>query len=233
MLLRIDYREADLFGHVSYWCAEDVLKKEPLDVGDVIIEQESGKTIIFERKTLSDLISSLGDGSLSSNARWSEQKSRLKEASETGAKVIFLIECREDWMMSDLRAKGAIISLMTSSWASVIMTKSALESSNILKMIVEQKQRWENDTRIRQPTVHSKPTMKAKRACHSNEDTSTACLTCITGVSASKAVALLQAFGSVANLATTDTAEIANVKLGTRKLGLVLAQRVCGVLNNE
>jgi hypothetical protein len=37
----------------------------------------------------------------------------------------------------------------------------------------------------------------------------------------------------VANLATTDTAEIANVKLGTRKLGLVLAQRVCGVLNNE
>jgi len=229
MFLRVDFREASLFGHISYWCENDILKKESLNVGDVVIELEGGETIIFERKTLSDLKSSLGD------ERWSEQKSRLKEAHETGAKIIFLIECGdvEGGWMSDLRARGAIISLMTSSWASVIMTKSALESSNILKMVVEQKQKWENDTKVRQPTVHSKPTMKAKRACHTNEDSSTACLTCITGVSGSKAVALMKEFGSIAKLAEAKTDEIANVKLGTRKIGPVVASRVLGVLNNE
>ena len=43
----------------------------------------------------------------------------------------------------------------------------------------------------------------------------------------------MKEFGSIAKLAEAKTDEIANVKLGTRKIGPVVASRVLGVLNNE
>ena len=85
MLIKIDIREKELknlFTHVG-----SVIVYENLDIGDIILQDDTGKErIIFERKTLYDLASSIKDG------RYNEQSMRLDCSPIHNHNIIYIIE---------------------------------------------------------------------------------------------------------------------------------------------
>jgi ERCC4-type nuclease len=63
------------------------IKKEQLHIGDVVFEDNAGKTvIIFERKTLYDLAASIKDG------RYNEQSFRLNKEDTHNHNIVYIIE---------------------------------------------------------------------------------------------------------------------------------------------
>ena len=85
MLIKIDVREKDL---KNLFTPDDhSLEYENLDIGDVILQDNTGKErIIFERKTLYDLASSIKDG------RYNEQSLRLDCSPIHNHNIIYIIE---------------------------------------------------------------------------------------------------------------------------------------------
>lgn len=93
MKLILDTRERDL-----YKLCESLIQTEPnfkdikleietLDVGDIIIRDNSGiDMLIYERKSISDLVASIKDG------RYSEQSYRLNGIEHHNHNIIYLIE---------------------------------------------------------------------------------------------------------------------------------------------
>ena len=63
------------------------IKKEQLHIGDIVLEDKTGKTvIIFERKTLYDLAASIKDG------RYNEQSFRLNKEETHNHNIVYIIE---------------------------------------------------------------------------------------------------------------------------------------------
>lgn len=88
----IDYREKALIEHMKKsceWNDESCVIKN-LDIGDIQIFQNDSLLYIIERKTLSDLWSSIKDG------RYKEQKLRLKGLNINNNNIYFLIETNSD-----------------------------------------------------------------------------------------------------------------------------------------
>ena len=85
MLIKIDIREKDL---KNLFTPDDYsLEYVSLDIGDVILQDDSGKErIIFERKTLYDLASSIKDG------RYNEQSLRLDCSPLHNHNIVYIIE---------------------------------------------------------------------------------------------------------------------------------------------
>jgi len=92
MLIKIDYREADLITKINTFLSlnkkENItVLTENLPLGDIIISEDNGtEIIIIERKTLADLAASIRDG------RYKEQSFRLNECSISNHNIIYLIE---------------------------------------------------------------------------------------------------------------------------------------------
>jgi len=92
LTVKIDMRERDLFAYFKatlerHSMANDVLLlSENLPLGDIIIADNLGEKIIIERKTLSDLASSIKDG------RYNEQSYRLNGIEHHNHNIIYLIE---------------------------------------------------------------------------------------------------------------------------------------------
>ena len=85
MLIKIDIREKDL---KNLFTPDDYsLEYVSLDIGDVILQDDSGKEIIIlERKTLYDLASSIKDG------RYNEQSLRLDCSPLHNHNIVYIIE---------------------------------------------------------------------------------------------------------------------------------------------
>jgi len=92
MLIKIDTREQELFKKCESTIEsvpkfKDIkLVSEPLPLGDIIINDGTNDCIIIERKTLSDLASSIKDG------RYEEQSYRLNGLNHHNHNIIYLIE---------------------------------------------------------------------------------------------------------------------------------------------
>lgn len=91
MNLIIDIRERSLIEACENLKKMDIfknvlIKTENLDIGDIIIENENNNILIIERKTVSDLISSIKDG------RYAEQSFRLDGIEMENHNIIYLIE---------------------------------------------------------------------------------------------------------------------------------------------
>jgi len=101
MLIKVDYRDADLYAKCADLLATNVEKyascieiiKENIPLGDVIIYDGTGtgnctgkEKIIIERKSLADLASSIRDG------RYAEQSFRLNESSLHNHTIYYAIE---------------------------------------------------------------------------------------------------------------------------------------------
>jgi ERCC4-type nuclease len=92
MLIKIDIREQELFKKCESTIEsvpkfKDIkLVSEPLPLGDIIINDGINDCIIVERKTLSDLASSIKDG------RYEEQSYRLNGLNHHNHNIVYLIE---------------------------------------------------------------------------------------------------------------------------------------------
>ena len=92
MIIKIDTREQDLFEKITNLVAnipifkQAVIKSETLPIGDIIISDEKEDKLIIERKSVSDLLSSIKDG------RYEEQSYRLNGLNHHNHNIIYLIE---------------------------------------------------------------------------------------------------------------------------------------------
>ena len=92
MKIIIDKRENDLYNktktHLEKYHFDDiVIYNQVLHLGDVIIKTDNDEIIlIIERKTISDLLSSIKDG------RYAEQSLRLSNMNCSNHQIIYLVE---------------------------------------------------------------------------------------------------------------------------------------------
>ena len=103
-------------------------QQKQLDLGDIIL-QKGDQTILIERKSISDLISSVKDG------RYKEQKCRLlKINQEATTSVVYLLEGLIDKYNSDEQKLfyGAWISIMMRDQLPVIRTNSIQETQQFI-----------------------------------------------------------------------------------------------------
>jgi len=136
MLIRVDTREDVLYGLFQANASAHVLRSESLPVGDVIISSSDGATdyLVFERKSLQDLASSICDG------RYKEQSLRLQAFPGVHAhNVVYVVEgdfSRYSARFSHI-GKGALLSAMCSlnyyKGFSVVRTMSVAETFEIVQ----------------------------------------------------------------------------------------------------
>ena len=106
MKLILDHRERDLKVSYENLIAKEssfkdiILETENLEIGDIIIrDDENNDLIIYERKTIADLIASIKDG------RYNEQSYRMNGLEHHNHNIIYLIEgsvsktCKERQMV--------------------------------------------------------------------------------------------------------------------------------------
>jgi ERCC4-type nuclease len=92
MIVKIDIRETDLLQQITQHITNIpifksiVVKSEVLPIGDIIICDEKEEKLIIERKSVSDLLSSIKDG------RYEEQSYRLNGLNHHNHNIIYLVE---------------------------------------------------------------------------------------------------------------------------------------------
>lgn len=126
LLLEVDYRERKVKEIISE--NEINIQYVNLEVGDFVFRQGSERLLIIERKTISDLMSSIIDG------RFRDQKERL---SLTNLPVCFIIE-KDSFQMNDRHRtmyRGSIINLLFKHRYNVIYSNTPKETSDILTTI--------------------------------------------------------------------------------------------------
>jgi ERCC4-type nuclease len=103
-----------------------------MTVGDISIEKEDQTVILLERKTVSDLASSICDG------RYQEQQFRLLESNLPPHRIIYLIEGNMDDVLS--LPKKNLESALASLWFrgfSIVHTKNIDDTVEYLKLLLE------------------------------------------------------------------------------------------------
>ena len=147
MIINIDCREKSLISEIGLKeiDPEISVKTEELDIGDIVISDGSGnELVIIERKTVSDLASSIVDG------RYKEQSYRLDGNKTHNHNVIYLIEGSIAGYKSSGRRIGknalysSLFSLMYYKGFSVIRSSSVQETSEILVRIADLLRRSKN-----------------------------------------------------------------------------------------
>jgi ERCC4-type nuclease len=113
--------------------SEHSIKKEQLAVGDIILEDDKGQTIIiFERKTLYDLAASIRDG------RYNEQSFRLDKENIHNHNIIYIIEgdieryIEKKGRVSKKTLISCMFSLLYYKGFSVFRTNSICETADIV-----------------------------------------------------------------------------------------------------
>jgi len=92
MIIKIDVRESELLQKITHLIStvpmfkDIIIKSEVLPIGDIIISDEIEEKLIIERKSMSDLLSSVKDG------RYEEQSYRLNGSPYHNHNIIYLIE---------------------------------------------------------------------------------------------------------------------------------------------
>lgn len=133
----IDSREKDLIEISKF--NEDNVEIKQLNLGDIMIDN-----IIIERKTWSDLASSILDG------RYKEQGERLEQAKENGFIIYYFIEGNLDMYIERGIKKDTLISTIFSLTHNkeffVIQTKSTQQTYNFLMKLKKKKETIEKKT---------------------------------------------------------------------------------------
>jgi ERCC4-type nuclease len=135
MRLIIDNREHGLYEKCEIILANDpgyaTIETQVLPLGDILVKTDEGKGVmIVERKTLTDLLSSIKDG------RYEEQSHRLKYASGFPShNIVYIIEGMFSTLRTIMEKKlviSAIASLNYFKGFSVIRTSGIQETAEVL-----------------------------------------------------------------------------------------------------
>ena len=237
-----DNRESRLYS--TFDGAKYPMKIEPLCIGDIVftnVDANSGEKrdiLIFERKSLSDLLASIKDG------RYEEQSHRLTHASGVPPnRIVYIIE----GMFSTLRnpaEKQLVISAMTSlqlyKGFSVVRTSSVQETADLIEGMWKKIQRnadkgiqmycvpvstsGENDQKTLDGTapVYSAVVKKVKKENITPENIGEIILCQIPGISSTIAVELMRKYVNIRGLLEVIRErpdELKEMRINGRKMG--------------
>lgn len=207
-ILVIDVHEPK---EIKQGCINIPHRLEALNVGDYcFINKEGMKVLIIERKTISDLKSSLADG------RFREQRGRLLDL---GIKIIYIIEGA---IPMDRRILGALENLALQHNICIIPSNTIVQTISVLTSLY--KKVFTEYT----PTLLTFSSGKKKK--EHEKSSLEIMLETINGVSPTISKAICLKYSSVKQLIEdleTDTTILKSIEINPkRKLGLKLAERI-------
>ena len=219
MNIIIDTREHALMNIMNNRGIE-YLKKQ-MDVGDICISNGEEYACVLERKTVSDLSSSIVDG------RYHEQKARLLAS---GAKVGYVIEGFVD--TKDKRVFGAILNTALRDNIPVLYSKNIDETIDI----IQHYSRKEPDYFKKQHTTEGYSAIHVKKSSNiTPRDAFISQLSVIPGVSRTIGAKIQQTYPTMKVLveAVAATEHPARLFEHIPKIGKVLSQRIVHSLSTD
>lgn len=218
--ITIDSHECQLRKHYN---SHSHIKFSQLDVGDIILYKDSIPVLVIERKTLSDLYSSIKDG------RWREQKARLL-SNFPSYKIVYLIEDMKihNHCLNMKTIIGSIINTLLRDNIKIIFSKSIEQTCLIIDVLFERLiKNPEFFDEITEKKVNYSETLKLKKK---DNLTPQRCqelqLAQIPGISVHIAKKLLEKYGTLKQMLQHESIDPTIQITDKRKLGKVLATRI-------
>ena len=251
MNVRIDIREQDLLKCINELRTNTpqykdlVITTEALPLGDVIISSNNEDRIIIERKSISDLLSSIKDG------RYEEQSYRLNGSEHHNHNIIYIIEGNINKDKQTLYS--AIFSLNYYKGFSVIRTTSIAETAlficnSTIKLIKgdlsNRKQYYQNDKNDQNSVTEQTDkdyinvVKKIKKDNITPDNIYEIMLCQIPGISATTSIVIMEKFKTISNLISCIEADpnclkdmvYSNTKGQTRKINSNCASNIAKYL---
>lgn len=224
--VEIDHREHQLINLCKDELSLDI-SIVPLDAGDIRLSFNDTILIVIERKTISDLISSIKDG------RYRDQKFRLIDNYEK-SKIMYIIEGCIYGESSTDAVKGAIINTLIRDDIKVINLKDVKDTATFIRDIVLRVSKDPNKyiqgqgfQSTKDMVCHSKKSYVTKESYGLNA------ISQIPGVSKLTAQCLLNHYGSFHNFVMNgQIEEMSELKLPSgRRVGGKLAEKISSFIS--
>lgn len=230
----LDTRERDL---ITILASQESQVIAQLPVADIWIGAENNESIaegglVIERKSIKDLEASILDG------RYREQRARiLTFCQEKKAQPLYILEGALSSLTGRLQKKALMkfINRLTLHYQiPVLQTQNVGETAELVIALIEQ---WKEDPKALQRTtelvkvtdgIHIQKKANANDYRHFAISSLANC----PGVSVKIAEALIDQFKSLQGVINATEAEIAAVKVSTRKVGPAVAKRLHEILTH-
>jgi len=190
MILNIDYREKALLQRIP-------VEPKNLTLGDVTIEKDGKELLIIERKTISDLASSICDG------RYKEQSFRLSESPVLNHNILYLIEgsLNDSCSLSKKVLLSSLISIWYHKGFTIFRTESIDETAEFITTLFEKLQK--DDLKPHIESDYTSTVKKQKRDKITPENIDVIMLSQIPGISTTTATALMNEHNTIFQLEKT------------------------------
>lgn len=227
--------ETALYEALKEELGEEAVQRLRLDVGDVQISTQTGEAVIIERKTWHDLASSLRDG------RYHNQKAAMVGAAEAGATVLYVVEGGvRGWhgntkcgqlIVPNSQLEAAITKTNVRDNLPVLRTANVQHTKDLVVYLSKQLVAGE----LQHKPIVAEPVKKKRTRDLDGASLFTHLLSNVPGMSAAKAKAVSQSFGSFAALGRAAESDLANIvvehgggseKKKARRLGPAVAARL-------
>lgn len=221
----VDTRENSLFAALSaHKAAESALEMRTLEIGDILIEIDGVLKLIFERKSIADLLASMKDG------RYNEQSVRLTASPVRNHNIYYIIEGTPS--MKDKRTvNSAIFSLAYykgfSTYKTASVDDTAYVIANIAAKLAREPARVPYDDAA--PTDYLASIQLKKSSNITPENFSEVILSQIPGVSNAIAKVILLKFGNYNNLVcalSDDSTALRGLMMNGRKISKTTLENV-------
>ena len=205
-----------------------------LDIGDIVFKKDNEVVLVVERKTQSDLYSSIRDG------RYKEQKLRLISSYSLNQILYLIEESKNKFKINESIVKGAIVNMTFRDGIKILFSNNLVETSEYIRLLkkkIEKNPEFfiKSKVELDNPKTSYLETVKvAKKDNMTPKLCNILQLSQIPGVSKQTAEVIINKYGSLTNLiveynklgveeAITFLKEI---KLANRKIGPVLSKRI-------
>ena len=216
------------------------LSQEYLELGDIIFRDETKDILVIERKTMSDLYSSIQDG------RYKEQKIRLMNHYSRN-QIVYIIEGTissntKFFKKAKPITDGALLNMAFRDKLNVIRTKDIGETCSILYKIggkiIKNPEFFKNENE-KESNISKINYLDTIKICKKDNMTPKLCnivqLSQIPGVSKQMGETIIEKYGSLSHLILeytklTDLKDklelLKNIELTNRKIGPVISKRI-------
>ena len=225
MFIKIDYREDDLKTNMNLLFREHSheIETDNLALGDIIIlNNDREEKVIFERKSLYDLASSIKDG------RYAEQSFRLNECQQHNHNIVYVIEGDLErynptkGRMDKKTLYSALVTLNYFKGFSVLRTKNINETCELIINFADKlgrepkKTSYYDENKVEKEMNYCEVMKKQKKNNITPENIGEIMLSTIPGVSNKSAISIMKEYKTIKNLMakmTEDETCLDNFKL--------------------
>ena len=205
-----------------------------LDIGDIIFKKDNEIVLVVERKTQSDLYSSIRDG------RYKEQKLRLMSSYSLNQILYLIEESKNKFKINESIVKGAIVNMTFRDGIKILFSNNLVETSEYIRLLkkkIEKNPEFfiKSKVELDNPKTSYLETVKvAKKDNMTPKLCNIIQLSQIPGVSKQTAEVIINKYGSLTNLIVEYNklqkeeaiTLLKDIKLANRKIGPVLSKRI-------